>query len=72
MSLMSKIGAYIERVYSLRYYGLFLFLLQVYPAIYYYNRIGALPFPGEFVYQTLSLLAWTSFWLLSVPYVLFE
>ena len=61
MSLMPKIGAYIERVYSLRYYGLFLFLLQVYPAIYYYNRIGALPFPGEFVYQSLSLLAWTSF-----------
>lgn len=63
MSLMSKIGAYIERVYSLRCYGLFLFLLQVYPAIYYYNRIGTLPFLGEFVYQFLSLLAWTFFWL---------
>lgn len=63
MSLMSKIGAYVERVYSLRYYGLFLLLLQVFPAIYYYNRVGALPFPGEFVYQSLSLLAWTSFWL---------
>lgn len=64
MTIPAYLRAFLERVYALRFYALLLLALQLYPAVYYYSRGHVLPFPGEVVYQGISLLAWSCWWIL--------
>lgn len=56
----SFLGRYLQRLYSLRFFALLLFLLQMWAAGDYYVGQGRLPYSGEIIYQTLSLLTWAS------------
>ena len=56
----SFLGRYMQRLYSLRFFALLLFLLQVWAAGDYYVGQGRLPYSGEIIYQTLSLATWAS------------
>ena len=56
----SFLGRYAKRLYRLRFYSLLLFVMQLWAWGYYYVGQGRLPYPGEVVYQTLSLLTWSS------------
>lgn len=56
----SFLGRYMQRLYRLRFFALLLFLLQMWAAGDYYVGQGRLPYSGEAIYQTLSLLTWTS------------
>ena len=56
----SFLGRYLQRLYSLRFFALLLFLLQMWAAGAYYVAQGRLPYSGEAIYQTLSLLTWAS------------
>ena len=56
----SFFGRYLQRLYSLRFFALLLFLLQMWAAGDYYVGQGRWPYFGEVIYQTLSLLTWAS------------
>lgn len=56
----SFFGRYLQRLYSLRFFALLLFLLQLWAAGDYYVGQGRWPYFGEVIYQTLSLLTWAS------------
>lgn len=56
----SFLGRYLQRLYSLRFFALLLFLLQMWAAGDYYVGQGRWPYFGEVIYQTLSLLTWAS------------
>ena len=56
----SFLGRYMQRLYRLRFFALLLFLLQMWAAGDYYVGQGRLPYSGEAIYQTLSLLTWSS------------
>ena len=56
----SFLGRYLQRLYSLRFFALLLLLLQMWAVGNYYVGQGRLPYSGEAIYQTLSLLTWTS------------
>lgn len=56
----SFLGRYLQRLYSLRFFALLLFLLQTWAAGDYYVGQGRWPYFGEVIYQTLSLLTWAS------------
>ncbi len=56
----SFLGRYLQRLYSLRFFALLLFLLQMWAAGDYYVGQGRLPYFGEVIYQTLSLATWAS------------
>ena len=56
----SFLGRYAKRLYRLRFFALFLFFIQLWAWGYYYVAQGRLPYAGEVVYQTLSLLTWSS------------
>ena len=56
----SFLGHYLQRLYSLRFFALLLFLLQMWAAGDYYVGQGRWPYFGEVIYQTLSLLTWAS------------
>lgn len=48
--------SYKQRLYHLRFIFQLLLVLQLSPAAYYYTVCGRLPYPGELVYQSISLL----------------
>lgn len=50
------VQSYKQRLYHLRFIFLLLLVLQLSPAAYYYTVCGRLPYPGELVYQSISLL----------------
>lgn len=56
----SFLGRYMQRLYRLRFFALLLLLLQIWAAGDYYVEQGRLPYSGEAIYQTLSLLTWAS------------
>ena len=56
----SFLGRYMQRLYRLRFFALLLLLLQMWAVGNYYVGQGRLPYSGEAIYQTLSLLTWTS------------
>ena len=56
----SFLGRYMQRLYRLRFFALLLFLLQMWAVGNYYVGQGRLPYSGEAIYQTLSLLTWAS------------
>ena len=56
----SFLGRYLQRLYRLRFFALLLLLLQIWAAGDYYVEQGRLPYSGEAIYQTLSLLTWAS------------
>ena len=56
----SLFGRYLQRLYRQRFFALLLFLLQLWAAGDYYLDQGRLPYSGEIVYQTLSLLTWSA------------
>lgn len=56
----SFLGRYLQRLYSLRFFALLLFLLQMWAAGDYYVGQGRWPYFGEVIYQTLSLATWAS------------
>ena len=56
----SFLGRYMKRLYRLRFFALLLLLLQMWAVGNYYVGQGRLPYSGEAIYQTLSLLTWTS------------
>ena len=56
----SFFGRYLQRLYSLRFFALLLFLLQMWAAGDYYVGDGRWPYFGEVIYQTLSLATWAS------------
>ena len=56
----SFLGRYMQRLYRLRFFALLLLLLQMWSVGNYYVGQGRLPYSGEAIYQTLSLLTWTS------------
>ena len=56
----SFFGRYLQRLYQQRFFALLLFLLQLWAAGDYYLDQGRLPYSGEIVYQTLSLLTWSA------------
>ena len=56
----SFLGRYMQRLYRLRFFALLLFLLQMWAVGNYYVEQGRLPYSGEAIYQTLSLLTWAS------------
>ena len=56
----SFFGRYLQRLYSLRFFALLLFLLQMWAAGDYYVGQGRWPYFGEVIYQTLSLATWGS------------
>ena len=56
----SFFGRYLQRLYSLRFFALLLFLLQMWAAGDYYVGQGRWPYSGEIIYQTLSLATWAS------------
>ena len=56
----SFFGRYLQRLYSLRFFALLLFLLQMWAAGDYYVGQGRWPYFGEVIYQTLSLATWAS------------
>ena len=56
----SFLGRYAKRLYRLRFFALLLFFIQLWAWGYYYVAQGRLPYAGEVVYQTLSLLTWSS------------
>lgn len=56
----SLFGRYLQRLYQQRFFALLLFLLQLWAAGDYYLDQGRLPYSGEIVYQTLSLLTWSA------------
>ena len=56
----SFLGRYLQRLYSLRFFALLLFLLQIWAAGDYYVGQGRWPYFGEVIYQTLSLATWAS------------
>ena len=56
----SFLGRYMQRLYRLRFFALLLLLLQMWAVGNYYVGQGRLPYSREAIYQTLSLLTWTS------------
>ena len=56
----SFLGRYMQRLYRLRFFALLLLLLQMWAVGNYYVGQGRLPYSGEAIYQTLSLLTWAS------------
>lgn len=56
----SFLGRYAKRLYRLRFFALLLFFIQLWAWGYYYVAQGRLPYAGEVVYQTLSLLTWSA------------
>ena len=56
----SFLGRYAKRLYHLRFFSLLLLAMQLWAWGDYYVGQGRLPYPGEVVYQTLSLLTWSS------------
>ena len=56
----SLFARYLQRLYQQRFFALLLFLLQLWAAGDYYLDQGRLPYSGEIVYQTLSLLTWSA------------
>lgn len=56
----SLFGRYLQRLYQQRFFALLLFLLQLWAAGDYYLDQGRLPYSGELIYQTLSLLTWSA------------
>jgi len=56
----SFFGRYLQRLYSLRFFALLLFLLEIWAVGEYYVGQGRWPYFGEVIYQTLSLATWAS------------
>ena len=56
----SFLGRYMQRLYRLRFFALLLLLLQMWAVGNYYVGQGRLPYSGEAIYQTMSLLTWAS------------
>lgn len=56
----SLFGRYLQRLYQQRFFALLLFFLQLWAAGDYYLDQGRLPYFGELVYQTLSILTWSA------------